>query len=89
MENKIKQFIEDNNLDFSGSGSELNSNCVILAGFALYLGLDEETLLDIIIAEIDNTTDALVELRRVFKYADSKSYGTYWESEKAHLEYKF
>ena len=88
MENKIKQFIEDNNLDFTGTGSELNSNCVILAGFALYLGLDEEALIDIVVT-IESSMDALVELRRVYKYADDKNYGYFWNTEKAKLQYKF
>jgi hypothetical protein len=77
----IKKFIEDNDLDFTGSGSELNGNCVILAGFALYKGFDENELVDTVIAEEKHTMDALVELRRVFKFAKKNNYSKAWETE--------
>ena len=39
---KVEKFIKDNGLDFSGDGSELNSNCVILIGYMLYIGIEED-----------------------------------------------
>ena len=68
----IKKFIEDNNLDFTGSGSELNGNCVILAGYALHKGLIWEDLEDIINTEF--SSEASHEFDRVFTFAENKNY---------------
>lgn len=34
----LLEFIDKNELDFTGSGSDLNGNCVVLAGYALHKG---------------------------------------------------
>ena len=75
----IKKFIEDNNLDFTGSGSELNGNCVILAGYALHKGLIWEDLEDIINTEF--SSEASHEFDRVFTFAEKRNYGKAWETE--------
>ena len=38
---KIEKFIVDNDLDFESTDSGLNANCVVLAGYALHLGIDD------------------------------------------------
>jgi len=91
--NKIQEFIRNNCLDFTGSGSELNGNCVILAGYACYLGLDW-TDLNILVQEdkdlIDNAKSKfLVELERVFDCANRRMYGLYWHYPEAKKTYKF
>lgn len=77
----IKKFIEDNGLDFTGSGSELNGNCVILAGYALYIGLTKDKFEEEINGHIPLTSDSENELLRVFNYAESKNYGAVWNTE--------
>ena len=84
--NIVKQFIEDNNLDFTDSGSSLNSNCVILAGYACVLGLEWSELIDFL---EDIPIEDIGELERVFNYARSHNYGAFWETEEAHKLYKF
>ena len=69
---KVKKFIEDNRLDFSSSGSELNGNCTTLAGFICYI-LDEDPDFNYssdghnIITDLDFSADSEEELRRVFE----------------------
>lgn len=92
--NKIQKFIKDNDLDFTGSGSGLNGNCVILAGFALYLNNDTDDYAQLLddIQEGDLhtlTADATIELERVFDFAYGESYGDWWKEVEAHDEYEF
>lgn len=92
--NKIEKFIKDNNLDFTGSGSDLNGQCVILAGYACYLEIPD---IESLIKELDDfdpksllfTIEANGELNRVFKYALNNNYGDYWKTETAKETYKF
>lgn len=88
----VKKFIEDNKLDLSGSGSELNGNCVILAGFICYvidfseLGWKEGNEL---ISELDLNFDANAELLRVFDFAYESSYEKFWKTTSAKEQYIF
>lgn len=91
---KIKQFIIDNELDFTGIDSELNSNCVILAGFALYVMEDENNPSRLVnylrrYCDIDLSPKAETELRRVFEFAFYNDYSEFWETDEAKEEYKF
>ena len=85
---KIIKFIEDNNLDFSSTGSGLNSNCVILAGYSLHLELDWFELCDEL-AEMTLSNDAWEELERVQEYAYVNSYENFWTTKEAKKMYKF
>ena len=90
----VKKFIEDNKLDFSGRGSELNGNCTTLAGFICYvLDKDLDNYLSShgyeIISELDISTDAAVELERVFEYAYNNYYEEFWKTPAAKKEYIF
>jgi len=84
--NKIKKFIEDNELDFTGFGSELNSVCCIISGYACYLGLSfselEEQMKDVDISDTD-------ELIRVFEYTENNNYGNWWSTLEAKEQYRF
>jgi len=80
----LKQFIKNNGLTFTGEGSALNSDCTILAGYALYIGADVD---DCIIAI--PTSDCGDEMHRVFDYASDNNYGVYWKSELAQSSYKY
>jgi len=83
---KIKKFISDNRLDFTGSGSELNSDCCIISGYACYLEMNFDELKDAI--GISNIGD-VDELERVFDYANENNYGDWWKDSSAHDEYIF
>ena len=90
----VKKFIEDNKLDFSGRGSELNGNCTTLAGFiCCVLDKDPDNYLSShgyeIISELDISTDAAIELERVFDYAYNNYYEKFWKTPAAKKEYIF
>ena len=91
---KVKKFIEDNKLDFSGRGSELNGNCTTLAGFICYV-LDEDPDFNThndgenIIDELNLDLYADEELRRVFDYAYTNCCEKFWKTPAAKKEYIF
>lgn len=92
--NKIQQFIIDNKIDLSGTGSELNGNCVILAGFALHLNGDTDDFSQLVkdIEESGKFTlssAAANELERVFDYAYSNNYYQFWDKPEAKEQYVF
>lgn len=88
MENKIIEFIEKNKLNLNDSGSGLNSTCTILAGYCLYLGVEDVDDLLVKLAdwldekEIDEDIFDK-EFKRVFNYAKEHDYGKFWTSEEA------
>jgi hypothetical protein len=87
-----EKFIDDNKLDFSGSGSDLNGACVILAGYICYL-LDESDE-DVgegkdIVNILPIATVARGELMRVFNFAWYENYGAFWRTQQAKDEYVF
>lgn len=92
---KIEKFIKDNNLNFDGAlGSELNSMCVVLAGYSLYLKCSLEDMVEITNEIYPEATGILQgsqweEFERVFKYAEQYSYGTWWYTYEAKSEYIF
>lgn len=85
--NKIKKFIIDNGLDFEGTGSELNSVCCVISGYALFIGVVDVTELVKNVTEI--STDSHDELFRVFEYANDNDYGDWWAHGEAKEQYKF
>lgn len=89
----VKKFIEDNKLDLSGSDSELNGNCVILAGFICYI-IDSNTGLTNddgyeLISELDLNLNVEEELIRVFRFAWNSSYEKFWKTPVAKEQYVF
>ena len=95
---KVKKFIEDNKLDFSGRGSELNGNCTTLAGFICYIldasELDssdgQELINDLYnITDLGFSIDANEELLRVFDFAYESSYEKFWKTTSAKKQYIF
>jgi len=85
--NKIEKFIKDNKLDFSGSGSDLNGNCVILAGYACYLGLNHSEFIDLLPSTL--LSAAYLELERLLEYAYNHDYGKWWNTPDAKKTYMF
>jgi len=87
---KLKKFINENNLDFHGGDSSVNSDSCILSGYGLHIGVED-------IDELEEAIDQAVvdprmyydELVRVFNYAIANDYGVYWVTEQAKRIYKF
>ena len=86
------KFIDDNDLDFSGSGSDLNGVCCALAGYICYL-IDESDENkgdgEDIINQIPMMSDARIELYRVFDFAYDANYENFWRTQQAKDEYVF
>jgi len=88
MKEKLIKFIKDNKLNFDTSGSGLNSVCVIISGYALFI----EASLDDITEAVEELFPESVfvdELSRVFDYAEDNNYGNWWKLPKAKEMYKF
>ena len=88
MKEIVKKFIEDNNLYFTGIGSDLNGECVVLAGFCCYKELDNQAAEEIF-NDLYHSTDAQLEFSRVMNYAIENSYGLWWRVAASHRMYKF
>jgi len=88
---KLIDFIKNNNLSFTDSGSELNSECAIISGFALSLGVDhyDEIEMAVLTMNIDSNTNFEDELRKVFSYSKKNNYGKNWSSDAYKKMYKF
>jgi len=84
----VKEFIKNNGLDFSGSGSDLNGNCVILAGFICHIVLEHPHGYKLI-ESLGFSREANQELLRVFDFAYDNNYGDFWETPEAKEKYKF
>jgi len=89
--NEIEKFIKENNLNFEGTDSSLNGNCVILSGYALYSNINTLTDLSKLIPWIlkPKFSDAFNELTRVFPYAEEHDYGEFWNTDYAKQLYNF
>jgi len=84
---KIIKFIKNNKLNFTDSGSSLNSNYMIISGYACWLEMTENDLIKSFAGELDSHVEA--ELRRIFKYCESRDYGAWWNKADAKFAYKF
>jgi hypothetical protein len=89
MKKVLIQFIKDNKLTFKGSGSALNSDCVILCGFALYIGANKSTCMDSIPTKEINVAEVHTEIERVYEYAERNNYGDYWKNGVAKASFKY
>ena len=89
---KTKKFIEENGLDFTGSRSELNGNCVILAGFICYvLELNDMIRTDgeALIKRLPISITAQSYLEDIFTYVWYKEYEEFWKTAEAKEKYIF
>lgn len=85
----IKIFIINNDLDFDGYGSDLNSVCTTISGYALSIGItNHNDILDPIV-NLYPDNDCHDELERVFNYAKINNYGEWWKLPIAKEQYKF
>lgn len=90
-EDKIKDFIKNNNLTFSGDGSNLNSECTTISGYGLYVGINRYEELEDIVVEINPDVDPDFEeqLRKTFSFAKRNNYENFWKKKSAKTMYKF
>lgn len=88
LKERVEKFIKDNKLEFDSYGSDLNSNCTILAGFICFVIEDTHTGSNII-DELPFSDEAIKELHRVFEFAWAAGYEDFWETEEAKAQYVF
>lgn len=90
---RLKKFLKDNKITFKGEGSALNSDCVVFAGFGLYVTSDDISCVDdlctIISSLPGHNKDFETEFRRVFDYAYTNNYFSWWDSPQAKAKYTF
>lgn len=90
---KLVKFIKENNLMFDGVGSELNSDCVIIGGFADHCGISASADVRSAVKEALSTSSLSVtiekEIDRVFDFAYTYNYGNWWKNRDAKRLYKF
>jgi hypothetical protein len=90
QEEILKTFIRDNELTFSDTGSGLNSECCIIAGFADHIGVENYgPIISAINSECLEASDYQAELERVVEYAWENNYGNFWNTPEAKKQYKF
>lgn len=94
MEQKIIDFVKNNNLEFDSYGSTLNANIVILVGYATYLNQEtsDKFRLDFIYETIlENDERACDEFDRIWNYVNDNGhdYASFWKSKEAKEQYNF
>lgn len=92
MVEQLKTFIKDNNLSFKEG--QRNTNATIICGYALFIGVEDEELVEdaieqVFTSKIWEDTELQDEIDRVFRYAKSNNYGKWWEKPEAAKMYKF
>lgn len=87
---KLVTFIKKNGLKFTGVGSELNSECTILSGYADYCGvMDTEEVVQSVRTALPKSRGFETELSKVFDYAFRANYGNFWKTPAAKKQYIF
>jgi len=85
--NKIRNFINENNLSFE-PGSR-NSTCVTLIGYSQHLGLSKEDLEEELSNEIDNDDVIQDEINERWEYCSYNNYKKYWTTTQAKKDWSF
>jgi hypothetical protein len=89
---RLKKFLKDNNITFSGTGSALNSDCVVFAGFSLFVTNAEyslEEMYPFIESIPGHNKDYQSEFNRVYDFAFYNNYQDWWDKEEAKKKFKF
>ena len=89
IERKLLDFINNNDLDFSGTGSDLNSNCCVLAGYSLWLEISKSQINTFLSDHEVNYLGMRTEFTKVYYHAKVNKYGDFWETEEARNSYTF
>jgi hypothetical protein len=84
---KIREFIEENNIEFYRGIR--NTSITILIGYAQFLGLTKEQLEEELATEISADSFIEQEIDRLWSYCENRDYKDFWSTEEAIDEYKF
>jgi len=87
MENKIRQFIQDNDLSFEPGNR--NFTMITLIGYSQFLELSKEDLEKELQEEIDEDSVIQEEIDRLWSYASSNNYAKYWKTTQAKKDWEF
>jgi len=85
--NKIRKFIENNNMTFTEG--ERNSNIVTLIGYSLHENISEENLKNELKPEIEEDSFIKDEIERLYNYCKINNYADFWSTPEAKNMYKF
>lgn len=87
MENKIRQFIEDNSLSFEPGNR--NFTMITLIGYTQFLELSKEDLENELEIEIDEDDVIQEEIDARWNYCASNNYKNYWTTKQAKKDWSF
>jgi hypothetical protein len=87
MENKIREFIENNEVYFE-EGSR-NSSVIVLIGYSQFLELSKENLENTLVDEINADDEIQEEIDRLWNYCASNNYKKYWKTAQAKKDWQF
>lgn len=83
---KLKYFIDSNNIDLSGTGSSFNGNAVNLIGYSLYLGIDDFDTVINILGEFGIYPSE--DMEDTFVFAQRRDYGDWWKDKNNRNKFK-
>lgn len=87
MENKIRQFIQDNDLSFEPGNR--NFTMITLIGYNQHLELSKENLENTLVDEINADDEIQEEIDRLWNYCASNNYKKYWKTAQAKKDWSF
>lgn len=87
MKNKIRQFIDENNLSFEEG--ERNSSVTILCGYSLHINTSKEKLINELDKEIKLDNTIAEEIERIWTFCKKNKYGEFWKTPEAQHQYKY
>lgn len=90
----LEKFIKENNLNFTGSRSSINSDNTIISGYALSLGITnrssvKEAITAVRGTKVTNNRVFIEDLISTHRHACNNSYGEWWKHKTAKKLYKF
>lgn len=83
----IQQFITENNIDFEPGNR--NHAVTTIIGYAQHLGFSEIKLKKELAPQIAEDSFIGEEVKRLYKYCQSKQYKNFWSTIDAKKQYKF
>lgn len=87
MKNKIREFIEKNDLSFAPGNR--NFTMVTLIGYSQYLGLSKDELEEELSDEIIEDSVIQDEIDERWGYAERNNYAKFWKTKDARNQYVF
>ena len=84
---KIREFIDENSLDFK-EGSR-NTDVTTVIGYSQFLGISRNDLENELIAEINEDSFIGEEIARLWNYCSTNNYSAFWGTKQAKKQYIF